>query len=115
MSDEEWVALIGGLSLVIGGILSAIGLLIKSTLDSGHLKEQVEQIRHQVKNSHEKNLRDEIDDIKDSLSRLVTSVAANTDRLSNLDAQVGEIRRSAFDAVVGKIRHPFGGGTDKET
>lgn len=119
MTDDEWVALIGGMALVVGGILSAIGLLIKSTLDSSHLKDQVEQIRHEVKNSHDTNMRVELDqrhkEVVGRLDALSGQVTANNQRLSNLEEQVTEIRQSALKTAFDRIRHPLGGGSDKET
>jgi hypothetical protein len=81
------------------GVLAAI-IGAGATLGATALQRTVAQIKHQVKNTHSENLRDDLDTKHDELIAAITEVkhtqhqhAQSLARLESVPAEVGGIRR----------------------
>ena len=58
---------IAALLVALGGLVSATGVTTKSLAEVRAMRDEQEQIREQVQNSHGTNLRDDMDGIRDAL------------------------------------------------
>ncbi len=72
-SDTVWIAIVTAIAAIAGAWLTRD---VKKQNKAA--SEQLTAIKHEVKNSHGTNLRDDVDDLR----RLITQIADGQDRLS---------------------------------
>ena len=77
MSDGVWISLIGALAAIVSAWLA------RDAKKASKAQEQaVAEIRHEVKNSHSTNLRDDVDGKHDEMMGEVRALAAGQERLA---------------------------------
>ena len=79
MSPEIWAALVSGFFLLLVAIVS---ILLPKLLSQGR---DIREVKHQVKNSHGTNLRDDLDALRMEVRAGFHQVHVRMHRLENKD------------------------------
>ncbi|MFI9228972.1 DUF2746 domain-containing protein [Streptomyces rimosus] len=82
-----------------GGTITValVGVLVELVRRQGRaiseVREHTEEARHQVANTHETNLRDDVDRVLDGMERLLDGQARHDEALSRHGEEIGAVRR----------------------
>lgn len=91
--DEIWVSLGVLASATIVGILGYAGKMMTEFFS--RLKSKLNRVLHQVENTHQTNLRDDIDRQNELLREVSTTVKSLCERIAGLEETVNDLKRDS--------------------
>lgn len=90
---------IAALLVALGGLVSATGVTTKNLAEVRAMRNEQEQIREQVQNSHGTNLRDDMDGIRDALGDVQAGQRRHDSELARVHDTQRDIQRAMTEGL----------------